>query len=65
MKNLLEKRVGTLFQQKWVAKLPGFDFTVEYRCGKENRVVDALSQRLTEESSPEVEEATPAEGTGP
>jgi hypothetical protein len=29
----------------WVSKLFGYNFTVEYRQGKFNVVVDALSQR--------------------
>ncbi|XP_035543610.1 uncharacterized protein LOC118347690 [Juglans regia] len=48
LKHLLEQKVGTPFQQKWVAKLLGFDFSVEYRSGKENRAADALSRLPTE-----------------
>ncbi|KAA8530950.1 hypothetical protein F0562_005683 [Nyssa sinensis] len=55
LKHLLEQRVGTPFQQKWVAKLLGFDFSMEYRSGKENRAVDALSRLPleNEESDPQ------------
>lgn len=43
LKFLLEQKVGTPFQQKWITKLLGYDFVVEYKKGVENRVADALS----------------------
>lgn len=46
LKFLLEQLVGTESQQKGVAKLMGYDFSIEYKKGKENRVVDALSQKM-------------------
>lgn len=36
--------MGTKAQQKWIAKLMGFNFTIEYKKRKENVVVDALSR---------------------
>jgi hypothetical protein len=45
LKFLLEQKVGTPSQQKWVTKLLGYDFTVEYKKGVDNRVADALSRR--------------------
>jgi hypothetical protein len=45
LKFLLKQKVGTPFQQKWITKLLGYDFTVEYKKGVENRVADALSRR--------------------
>jgi hypothetical protein len=45
LKFLLEHKVGTPFQQKWITKLLGYDFTVEYKKGVENRVADALSRK--------------------
>ncbi|XP_047339547.1 uncharacterized protein LOC124943023 [Impatiens glandulifera] len=45
LKHLLEQRVQTPAQEKWLYKLVGYDFTVQYKKGKENVVVDALSRR--------------------
>ncbi|XP_068644660.1 uncharacterized protein [Aristolochia californica] len=33
-------------QQHWISKLMGFDFSVEYRVGRLNKVVDALSKHF-------------------
>jgi hypothetical protein len=45
---LLEQKVGTPLQQKWITKLLGYEFVVEYKPGKENKVVDALSRKMKE-----------------
>jgi hypothetical protein len=45
LKFLLEQKVGPPFQQKWIAKLLGYDFLVEYKKGSENKVADDLSRR--------------------
>lgn len=45
LKYLLEQRVATPFQQKWITKLIGYDYDIVYRCGKENKVANALSRR--------------------
>lgn len=44
LKFLLEQRLSTLFQQKWLAKLMGLDYEICYKKGKENLVADALSR---------------------
>ena len=44
LKFLLEQRIATLTQQKWLVKLLGYAFVVEYKKGSENKVVDALSR---------------------
>lgn len=46
LKFLLEQRVRTPTQQKWITKLSGYSFLVEYKKGKENKAADALSRRL-------------------
>ncbi|KAK4419841.1 hypothetical protein Salat_2397000 [Sesamum alatum] len=33
LKHILEQRVDTMLQQKWIAKLLGLDYTVEYNKG--------------------------------
>jgi len=33
-----------LDQQKWVAKLMGYDYEIVYQSGAQNKVIDALSQ---------------------
>ena len=49
LKYLLDQRLATIPQHHWVGKLLGFDFSVEYRSGATNVVVDALSRRDTDE----------------
>ncbi|WVZ15409.1 hypothetical protein V8G54_012975 [Vigna mungo] len=44
---LLEKRVLTGDQLKWVTKLMGYDFEIQYKPGADNRVADALSRVMT------------------
>ncbi|CAH9146476.1 unnamed protein product [Cuscuta epithymum] len=50
LKHLLEQRIGTPDQQKWVVKLLGYDYEIQYRSGASNRVADALSRYPTDVS---------------
>lgn len=45
LKYFLDQRVATPEQQKYVAKLLGYDYEILYRPGRENSAADALSRR--------------------
>lgn len=45
LKFLLDQRLSTIPQHRWISKLMGFDFTVEYKPGNTNTLADALSHR--------------------
>jgi transposase InsO family protein len=51
LKHLLLQRIDTPAQQRWVSKLLGFDFEVEYKRGKENKATKALSRIHTTDQS--------------
>ena len=42
LKYSMEQKLTTLVQQKWISKMLGFDYTIQYKKGKENLVTDAL-----------------------
>jgi len=44
LKYLLEQRLTTPFQARWLPKIMGFDYIIQYRKGKENQGSDALSR---------------------
>jgi hypothetical protein len=44
LKFLLNQTISTVAQQCWLVKLLGYDYEIEYKQGKENFVVDALSR---------------------
>ncbi|GJR43747.1 hypothetical protein Tco_1311850 [Tanacetum coccineum] len=44
LKYLLDQRLTTPFQAKWLPKLLGFDYEISYKKGSKNIVVDALSK---------------------
>ena len=48
LKYLWEQKITATAQEKWLAKLMGFDFTIEYKMGKDNRVTGALSHKHEE-----------------
>lgn len=48
LKFLLEQQAITPYQQKWVAKMLGYDYSIVYRKGAQNVVADALSRKPSE-----------------
>ncbi|KAM1902895.1 hypothetical protein ACFX13_040481 [Malus domestica] len=44
LKYFLSQQANTSFQQKWVSKLLGFDYEIQYKKGNDNVVADALSR---------------------
>ncbi|XP_047325223.1 uncharacterized protein LOC124929014 [Impatiens glandulifera] len=44
LKHLLEQKIKHPSQEKWLYKLLGFEFSVQYKKGKENVAADALSR---------------------
>jgi hypothetical protein len=51
LKYFLEQRISSQEQQKWVTKLFGYDYEIIYKKGKDNVMVDALSQKYEDEGS--------------
>jgi len=49
LKYLLAQKVSCHSQHIWLAKILGFNYNIEYRKGKENIVVDALSKCFSSE----------------
>jgi len=45
LRHLFEQTITTEAQQKWLVKLMGYDFTIEYKKGRENTAADSLSRR--------------------
>lgn len=42
-KHLLNQKITTAIQQKWLTKLLEFDYSIEYKMDRDNVVVDPLS----------------------
>lgn len=51
LKYFLEQRLSSPQQNKWLAKMLGYDYEIIYKKGKDNRVADALSRQFEEEST--------------
>lgn len=45
LKHLLEQRITTPLQQKWLTKLLGLSYEIQYKKEVDNKVADALSRR--------------------
>ena len=43
LKYILEQRITTMDQQRWMVKLMGFHYEIEYRPSRENKAADAIS----------------------
>lgn len=41
---MLDQKIGTPTQQKWISKLLGYVFLVEYKKGQDNKVADVSSK---------------------
>ncbi|KAL4558063.1 hypothetical protein LXL04_036259 [Taraxacum kok-saghyz] len=44
LKHLLDQHITTCDQQNWLSKLMGYDFSIAYKPGPDNRAADALSR---------------------
>lgn len=44
LKYLLEHRITTPAQARWLPKLMGYDYKIEYKQGVENQAADSLSR---------------------
>lgn len=44
LKSLTDQEIQTSKQHKWLPKLLGYDFHIEYKPGKDNLATDSLSR---------------------
>ncbi|XP_047331390.1 uncharacterized protein LOC124934951 [Impatiens glandulifera] len=49
LKFLMEQKITTVLQQRWLSKLLGFNYSIIYKRGKTNMAADALSRRESAE----------------
>ncbi|KAL0294188.1 UNVERIFIED_CONTAM: hypothetical protein Sangu_2521100 [Sesamum angustifolium] len=53
LKHILDQRVDSMLQQKWVTKLLGLNYEVQYKKGHDNRATDAFSRLEHGETGPQ------------
>ncbi|KAF7119456.1 hypothetical protein RHSIM_Rhsim13G0234900 [Rhododendron simsii] len=44
LKYLLDQKISTTMQQKWLTQLLGYDYEIMFKAGQDNKVADALSR---------------------
>ena len=44
LKYVMEQKIATAFQSKWLSKLMGYDYEICYKKGNENTAADSLSR---------------------
>ncbi|CAH9050805.1 unnamed protein product [Cuscuta europaea] len=44
LRSITDQAIHTLVQRNWIHKLMGYDFSIEYKLGKENIVAESLSR---------------------
>ncbi|KAM2928650.1 hypothetical protein COP2_035883 [Malus domestica] len=52
LKYFLQNRANSPFQQKWVSKLLGFDYEIQYKKGNDNKAANALSRMFSNSRIP-------------
>ena len=51
LKYFVEQCLSSSQQNKWLAKMLGYDYEIIYKKGKDNQVANALSRQFEEEST--------------
>lgn len=51
LKYLFEQRVTSMLQHKWLTKLMGFDYSILYKRGVDNKVAKAFSRKDSDDTS--------------